>query len=499
MLASPLGASVHLSSSPPSNADPLPPLEGSFVMDVLMTSFRFVLSITLIFFGSIYISQDATFLFGIIMYFVGVLTLIGALKRYVAVYQYMRAKNATGLYLNNVRPTCPYLKVGLGGFNCMVEFGREFDLAEDLPKCHSRVLYEKHWVEKAPGVLEQAKVETGVAQLASWISLLGRTKHEQATSFLLEIAYAPPLQKSTRWLFEELSIDQPQLLTDLAEKYYQMSQLEVEGGEEGSQNQTTLEDSTITVTRVVQALERFGVVYQEEGEVGLTDKGSYMTAAKWKTQTHSVVKNMAIAALGMFKNPDLLPDFLFFLENAKDKREFQIILQALGQLGPEALPSLQEAVMDENISDESRPYLLQAIGALKSPESVPFLVRFLEEEEDELLLAYAVTALGEVGTVEAKEHILDVLEDDPEDVVMSSGRNSLAKTPTETIPLVMTRLDQEELTQSFLDILTSVLEEIGTPVLRRYLSELGPEEREQKEKLVRDWHLTELFGIEEPL
>lgn len=116
------------------------------------------------------------------------------------------------------------------------------------------------------------------------------------------------------------------------------------------------------------------------------------------------VKNYTMQALGALKRPEGIP---YLLEALKDDNNtiFASAAEALGQIGRPVVPHLIELLATG--ADDAKCIAAWQLGQLRYIEAIPALLKAIQNEDNPDLVALAIWALGEIGMGE--ENVLEVL------------------------------------------------------------------------------------------
>ena len=458
----------------------------SVYQDVIFLLIRTLVVITLIFLGYLSLSTSTPdYLFGILYTIIGAVYFTGTIRRGFSIYQYQKSRSyINGRYLRGVKPQCPYLRVDRSGFQCLIEFNRDFNIESDLPLCHgSEEKFRAHWVEKAPGIFEKTKKETNPRRKVHWITLLAQAKYPPALPLIREMVAAPIQSPENRYIVQYLLKNPESSIDQIFEKYEKLFQ---QNNEEGIRPLLDPEDLRLSLEKNIERLLNYGVMSSVEVEgivqYYLTEKGKNPSLSLfWNIDASSDSKNIAIMALSHFKDEeDVLPDLIAALEESLDFRTDQIIIKAITQLDAAVIPKLIKLAKNDKLAENKRCNIISTLGQMESEEPLEFLSELVQTTDNDLIRSYSITALGKLPGGKGILKIVQILMKAPDDLALSAGRAALSGNIEESLPIIFDSLNENNLTDDYLDIVASIFEDIQHYRIFEYIKNLPKKEEQEK-------------------
>ncbi|MHA1990924.1 MAG: hypothetical protein ACW981_08275 [Candidatus Hodarchaeales archaeon] len=387
---------------------PLPNEElknGSITTDILILLLKIFLSLMVI---TLFVSAD--FLFSIV-YFIIMIYLFGSGFRdgYSIIHYYKGAKYINGRYLHKTKPICPFLLVSPTGFRCQAEFKLPFSMTDDFPRCHDQKLFKIHWQEKAPGILEKAKMETNMIRLRSYISALTNIGYEKSADFFLEILRAPRYSVVHHWIVDAVREYQEILKEDLDKIIQNKFQTELV---ENSALESFDIDSTYS--NILDYFITTEALLFDENNKSLkivSDEDLLIKRKAMKTRDNAMIKNGALVGLSKMKNLDALP--LIIESLGKDPNNDKKLVNVLAEYQEKAIDLLKEVIAEneENLSKDKPLLVLEALGLMKNPDNFDYFLNLWDKKEadDDLLSSYLLSALYLSDSLKAQDLVFDVV------------------------------------------------------------------------------------------
>ena len=446
----------------------------------------------------------------------GVLTaflLISALRDTTNIYYYIKARKfVNGVYLHGATPQCPFLKVDNSGFKCTIEFQRPFDMIDDFPRCHIEKRFREHWLEKNAGILDQARKETSPLKLRQFIEAIAMIKQPESADFLLEIITAPNWSSMqdlfVKYLpstvpiaekkFHDLIINQF-ASTNIGKKKelniplmmnnnVNQNDITKESFENDSQNAVVEDGMTKIESLYQQVLNQFlsNNMISLSPDQMLTIHFLHEFNAKsliLKGRNNIIVRQYALQALGILKDPRAIPHLLDLL--GTDKRMEKAVVRILASMGDKAIESLESLIVDPNANQEKRYSAIEVLGMMHKKELYDFLLQtYLASQNDELAKSYLLSALGESDPERGLEiAIKSYYDKNEQDLVQDAAKKTLLENISSCLPILFQKLEElpeGTLTdeQEYIRVNTVIIiEDMDIQKLKNWMSEQGPAER----------------------
>ena len=402
--------------------------KNSPLLDIFLLLFKYILIIIMVIIINSYTLDNFIYaaIFGVITAFF----LIAVIRDTSSIFYYLKArKYVNGVYLRGTKPQCPFLKVSASGFKCSAEFQRPFNMVDDFPRCHIESQFKEHWLEKNAGLLEHARKETSPLILRQLIEAIAVIKQPESSDFLLEIITTPTWSSMQNFFvkklpvlspiaeseFREIAINQFTTLgANIENKNKADVPLEVETGNNENQNKitglTTEKDSQNIDKDAGNGKTKLESAYQQALNQFLSNKlvslsfnqeliisspqELYSKSMVLKARGNTLVQQYALQALGVLKDPRAIPYLLDLL--GTDRRMDRIVVRILVSMGNKAIESLKSIVTDPNANQEKRYSAVEVLGMMQRKELYDFLLEIYlsTPQSDELMKSYLLTALG---------------------------------------------------------------------------------------------------------
>jgi hypothetical protein len=483
----------------------------NFGRDIIISSVYILLSIILFFWGQqfLYIGDLLLLLLGFVFIVFGVRFFLNNSKDAISAIQYKKAESVLGdrKYLRGIKPVCPYLNVTIGGFKCLLEFSKPFDIKDDLPRCHNEELSKLHWIEKAPQVFEALKKETG-KQILNYLPALANAKYTPAIPYLENMLKYPKPTKELIFLIKTIpqaksSDELEQLYIDFimnqdprSSRHAINSQYSDSDSDHEEENEfvETIKSEFRTYISLFKEI-GFVKVTEEAGTIELTEHSQRPQFFKqWKLYSSNLVKQFTLASLGLFEDETLIPIFVDYILKSDDKKMNFYARNALKRQKDRSVHQIIKMIKDPSVGEEEKTILFETCSVLKNDEMFEFLKEFIEESDNDLLTAYAVSAIGKFGE-KGNSVIMQVLEKDPDDLILETGRASLIKTPEHTFDLILEKLRKDNLPDDLLQILISIIEELDHKVITAKVLKMSAEEQDEVIDLFEKYDLDDYLDL----
>ncbi|OLS22839.1 MAG: hypothetical protein HeimC3_27820 [Candidatus Heimdallarchaeota archaeon LC_3] len=328
---------------------------------------------------------------------------------YSIFHYYKGAKFVNGVYLNKTKPVCPFLLVTPSGFKCQSEFKIPFSMSDDFPRCHNESLFKAHWNEKAPGILEQARNESSLLKIRSFIASLTRIEYKESADFYLEIISAPKYSIVHNWIVDaftdSIEISKENLLNKVKTKFE----------EQKIKNPGLEEVDVITLfDRTLEYFLKTGAIFEENNELLkiISYEDLKRRSKSMKTRDHVLVKNGALLGLSTLKDLRALP--LIFDSLGKDSNNDRNLVNVIATYQEDAVEPLKELI-NANIENDAEDKVLlaiEALGLMERNDNYDFLYDFWtknKQEDDDLLQSYLLSALFKSKPFESEDLVLEIL------------------------------------------------------------------------------------------
>ena len=459
----------------------------NFNKDVLSLVISLIVSVIFILFGWYLLSDGSIFfvILGFILLTYGVFSGVRVFNNFGSALNYKKAQvELDGLYLRRNEPICPYLKSSYSGFICRLEFQEPFNIKTDLPKCHVESEYRKHWEEKAPNVFLKAQEVTD-RTLAGYISFLGMVKYEPAASFFEEIFDLVPMTSERLIVFEDANnIDVNALRERYVEYYMAVNSKKPIKNAEQEKEKLRLEFDPIFKTLIDEKL-----LIVEDGIVRKADK--YLDpnfSKKWKIYSSKSVKQTCLNNLALFNKPELIPKFLKIFVDSSDTNMVSAARKGLLRLNDLLEDPILEYLEDPNLSAPKKVLIID-LGSNIVSDKIFEKMKELSRSEDETISFYAISALGTYQEPGINE-VLKIMADKPTDLNIDAGRSALAKNAELSFKVITDMLEKESnLSDEFIQILGSVLEEFEHVEIKKYFNSLTESEQENIDQIYEKHNL----------
>jgi hypothetical protein len=455
--------------------------EMSFTKDLLSIIISFFINVIFIIGGNIFL-LDNNIIFTVIgfaLMLYGIFSLSQVFSNLGSALNYKKTQSELqGLYLRRSLPVCPYLKSGFSGFKCQLEFSEPFNIQLDLPKCHVEQDFKQHWFDKAPNVLLKAKESTD-RNLVTYLAALGRAKYSPAIPFLVEILEYPLLSKKVLFIFESANNADINTLRDQFIENF-TSKKAVLTEEDAQFEKTNLINE---FNEIVESLTNKNLIVLvndtlNKSDIQIDDK----FLLRWKLYSTPLIKQYTIASLSFLEDPELIPKFFDIFLNSKDSKMVKYAKNGLLKLKGHLERPLIELLENEEISDPKKTALIELAGSIKSDNLFTRIKKF-SESDNETLSYFAISALGNYKE-QGLSSILELLEQAPTDLKIDSGRATCAKYPVDSFNILVKLLDERsDLPEDFLEIISSIFEELDHVLIKKYFSSLSQEEQDRIDQI----------------
>jgi hypothetical protein len=195
-----------------------------------------------------------------------------------------------------------------------------------------------------------------------------------------------------------------------------------------------------------------------------------------------LIKQYTIASLSFLEDPELIPKFFDIFLNSKDSKMVKYAKNGLLKLKGHLERPLIELLENEEISDPKKTALIELAGSIKSDNLFTRIKKF-SESDNETLSYFAISALGNYKE-QGLSSILELLEQAPTDLKIDSGRATCAKYPVDSFNILVKLLDERsDLPEDFLEIISSIFEELDHVLIKKYFSSLSQEEQDRIDQI----------------
>ena len=459
--------------------------EGNLIYDVAILLGKIVITLLIV----ILLINTADFLVLLVYAILFAFLFNMALKDAYTILHYQRAKRHVGRYLNKVKPKCPFLIITASGFNCQIEFSRKFSPKYDLPKCHEEKLFREHWIEKGPGLLEQAQKETNVLRLRSYLSALAFIGYKPASDLFLDIVTAPQLSILHNKLVALFSQSDSYSKEELFEKMNEL--IDIEAVKNPKLKEVDIESK---LTKVLEHLEKVGLIHVSSAGkeiISITSMDDFVRGFKvLKARNNSVIRNVALVGLSKVKDERGLPVILNSL--GKNPKNDAGLIEVIVNYGKVASEPLKELILEEK-EKKSEKYLsaIEALGKLKLEENFDFLydlwnqIDWNDAEQSDLEGSVILTAMANSSDQGLEIALEKIYTSDIDSLVYNSSRNIILEKYKLSVPILFEKLEklpEGELTGEQEDVRQTTLIMLEDLELKKLKQVFNSFTEEQKEK-----------------
>ena len=395
---------------------------------------------------------------------------------YTIFHYYKGAKFVDGIYLNKTKPVCPFLLVTPTGFKCQSEFKIPFSMSDDFPRCHNEKLFRPHWDEKAPGILEQARNETSLLKLRSYMAALTKIEYKESADFYLEIISAPKHSIVHNWIVDSFidsnEISKENLFNNIKSKF-----------DEQKIKNPSLEGVDISnlFNRTLEYFLKSGAIFEEnEDRVRIISYEDLRQRAKsMKTRDHILVKNASLLGLSVLKDLRALP--LIFDSLGKDSNNDRNLVKVIASYQESAVEPLKELIREnlENDTEDKLLLAIEALGLMERDENYDFLFELwsANDQEDDLLQSYLLSALYKSKPFQSEDLILEKLfSSNLDDLTYDTSRRIILDNPDQFVRKIFNKLqelpdgDLSEDQEDIREICVLILEDYEPKQLKAWFS-----------------------------